>query len=446
VADSGNSTRLDQLTASERSGNWGRRFRLREWLGRSLLVVPSLYIVFALVLADVLLRVEGDEDLLSLNLAPGTATSILSAVATGMIAFTGLVVSVAVVVVQFGASQYTPRLVGLFRRDPVVKHSLGIFIAPAVYALVSQRDIGRDGSDVVPSLTVGLSLVLVVVALVAFFVLISRLLDLLHPRHVISHMVDAARRAIRSIYPFALEGAPRALDVPDVPVTAVVANKGRGGVLSALDRARIVRAATAADVVVELGIGVGGYVPHGAPLFSVRGPASGLDETELRRAAIIADERTITQDPAFAIRAIVDIALRALSPAVNDPTTAVQVLDGLEVMLQELASRKLERGQITDEGGTLRLVYPNPSWADLLDLALTEIRRYGADSPQVARRMRALLIALLEFTPEVRRPAIEQHLVRLDKAVEAAYSDPVERAHALTADHLGIGSVEPATP
>jgi uncharacterized membrane protein len=184
---------------------------------------------------------------------------------------------------------------------------------------------------------------------------------------------------------------------------------------------------------------VGAYVPQGAPLFRVWGAADGLDVAELRRGVIIAEERTITQDPAFAIRAVVDIALRALSPAVNDPTTAVQGLDGVEVLLLDLSGRLLERGQITDEHGALRLVYPNPGWVDLLDLSLTEIRHYGADTPQIARRMRALLLGLLEHAPDARRAALEDHLARLDRAVAAAYPDPEERAHAGTADHIGIG-------
>ena len=109
----------------------------------------------------------------------------------------------------------------------------------------------------------------------------------------------------------------------------------------------------------------------------------------LRGLFVIGEERTIEQDPAFALRILVDIAIRALSPAVNDPTTAVQGLDGVDALLLELSRRRLERSQITDEYGALRLVDPNPGWVDLLDLSLTEIRHYGADTPQIARRMRA---------------------------------------------------------
>ncbi len=220
----------------------------------------------------------------------------------------------------------------------------------------------------------------------------------------------------------------------------VVRHDGAAGVLSALDRGRAVRVAQAAGVVVELAVGIGGFVPRGAVLFRVHGDAAGLDAGELRRAALLADERTIGQDPAFALRAIVDVALRALSPAVNDPTTAVQALDGVEELLTELAARDLERGQLADEDGALRLVVPNPGWEDLLDLAVSEIRVFGIMQPQIARRLRSLLSTLRAEAPAARRSARSTPSWRgSTPALERAYPDPVERAHAARADHIGIG-------
>jgi uncharacterized membrane protein len=124
-----------------------------------------------------------------------------------MIAFTGLVVSIAVVVVQFGASQYTPRLVSRFRRDPIVKHALGAFIAPAIFSLVSLGSIGRNGATVVPSVAITVALALLIGAVLAFYGLVGRLLDLLRPRRIVGQIVDDAARAIRETYPFALRDA-----------------------------------------------------------------------------------------------------------------------------------------------------------------------------------------------------------------------------------------------
>ena len=168
----------------------------------------------------------------------------------------------------------------------------------------------------------------------------------------------------------------------------------------------------------------------------------GLDENRLRHAIVIADERTIDQDPLYALRLLVDIAARALSPAVNDPTTAVQALDRIESLLALLATRRLDRGTLRDEHGNIRLVVPLPAWDDFLAVGLTEIRQYGATSTQVARRLRAVLEDLCRLAPASRRPALEHQLVLLDQAVARAYPDPAERDLALVADRHGLG--EPA--
>lgn len=427
-----------RLAPRERSPRWRLRFMLRERASRSLVLVPTLYIVAALLLAELVPLIEGEGDPLGLRLDPDTARTILSSIAGGMIAFTGLVVSIAVVVVQFGASQYTPRLVNRFRRDPVVKHALGVFVAPAIYALVTLRNIGEGGATVVPGATVGMTLVLLIAAMLAFFGLVSRLLDLLRPRRVIAQIVERAGRAVLEAYPFPFDAAPPQAPLPPEDRGVAVCHERGAGVLAALDRAAIVRAAEAAGAVVEVTVPIGGFVPRGAPLFRVHG-GSPIDASALRRAAMLAEERTIDQDPAFAIRAIVDLGLRALSPAVNDPTTGVQALDGVEELLHELAARDLERGQIADDAGAVRLVYPNPGWSDLLDLSLTEIRVYGVAQPQIARRLRALLLGLLERAPEARRPALEAQLTRLEAAVRRAYPDAVEHEHARQPDRLGIG-------
>lgn len=429
-----------RLPTAEWSRFWGLRFRARERLARSLVIVPTLYIAAALALAEVVPLIDGRRDILGLALDADSARTILSAIATGMIAFTGLVVSIAILVVQFGASQYTPRLVNRFRRDPQVKHSLGIFVAPTIFALVSLRKIGQSDATVVPSLTMTVNMLLLVAAVVAFFLLVAGLLDLLRPRRIVGQIVREAGEGIRETYPAELRAVPNAVHVGDLPVSETVRHPGPPGVLSALDRGRLVRAARQADGVVEVAVGVGAYVPTGEVLLLVRGATGPVDERELRRGALLADERTIAQDPAFAIRAIVDIALRALSPAVNDPTTAVQALDGIDSLLSELGSRDLlSRAAVTDSHGTLRLVYPTPSWADLLDLSLTEIRHYGASSPQIPRRLRALLEGLLATTPEARHADLGEQLGRLDAAVREAYPDPDQRAFAARPDILGIG-------
>jgi len=425
---------------SFRDRTWGLRFRLREMVSRSWLVIPCMYVVAALALGKIVpgLVGHGSGPILGLSLAPDSARGILEAVAAGMITFTGLVVSIAVVVVQFGAGQYTPRLVLRFRRDLVVKHALGIFIAPALYALVCLGDVERTGNDDSATLTVAVAVVLLVAAVIAFFALTARLLDLLRPRRLFELLRRGGEQAIEEVYPQAW--TDDADDLTEMPSGGVpVLHPGPEGVLSALDMGRLTETARAGDSLIEVAWRIGGYVRTGAPLFIVYGNPDRVEAKELHRSAIIAEERTLTQDPAFAIRTTVDIAIRALSPAVNDPTTASQALDAMESLLLRLAQRNLGTGFLTDEDGEPRVAYPAATWDDILDLALTEIRHYGADAHQITRRMRSLLLGLLEGCPPPRRPAVERQLALLESAVHRNFKSEDERMIAMTPDHIGLG-------
>jgi uncharacterized membrane protein len=165
-----------------------------------------------------------------------------------------------------------------------------------------------------------------------------------------------------------------------------------------------------------------------------------VDPAALTAQVRVADERTIEQDPAFAMRIVVDTAIRALSPAVNDPTTGVQALDVLEVMVRELSGHDLEVSLARDGAGDVRLAWRSPSWEDVLDLAFEEIRYYGADSVQICRRLRAVLEDLLTSTPDVRHAAIHTHLRRLDATVLGQFPEgSAERETAMAADRTGLG-------
>ncbi len=155
-------------------------------------------------------------------------------------------------------------------------------------------------------------------------------------------------------------------------------------------------------------------------------------------------ERTIEQDPAFALRILVDIAIKALSPAINDPTTAVQVLDHIEAFVEVVARTDLHGWYaLSDRDGVVRVVIPGRGWAEYLELAVTEIRDYGATSTQVCRRLRALLDGLLATVSPDRQPAVRDELCRLDAAVEAAFADPAARSQARGSDRQGIGGSRP---
>lgn len=418
---------------------WGLRFRANERVQQSWLLIPCSYLVGALALGRLVPSAEPDvAPRLGASFSQDSAADILQAVASGMLAFTGLVVSVAVVVVQFGAAQYTPRLVLRFRRDTAVKHSLGIFAAPAVFSIVSLGRIGEPGAHETPSLTVLVAMALLIGAIVAFFQLIAWLLDLLRPRRLYRLLREAGEDAIDALYPFPFAASDATVQPPPQGGGRVLHFRGEEGVLSAVDRPALVRAATRLDLKVELLVRVGEYVRRGQPVIVAHGVTDDFRPSDLVRLLIVAEERTVTQDPPFAVRTIVDIAIRALSPAVNDPTTAVQALDTLGSLLQRLAARDLGGVQLPGPDGAPRVWYPAAAWEDYLELACTEIRAYGASSHQVARRMHALLADLLAGVPPARRPAVQSQLELLAAAVRREHAAE-EAQFALAGDHNGLG-------
>jgi uncharacterized membrane protein len=150
-------------------------------------------------------------------------------------------------------------------------------------------------------------------------------------------------------------------------------------------------------------------------------------------------ERTMAQDPAFGFRQLVDIAERALSPAINDPTTAVQAIDRIHDLLRRVARRPAATGVHADADGVPRLVVPVPSWNDLLHLGCDEIRQYGAGSLQVCRRLHAMFEDLLTVTDPGRAEAVRAQVALLDRAVARAFVDPEDRAAAGCPDRQGVG-------
>jgi uncharacterized membrane protein len=190
---------------------------------------------------------------------------------------------------------------------------------------------------------------------------------------------------------------------------------------------------------VEVVPAIGHYVAPGAVTLRLIDPEREPGEREARRVLVLARQRTLDQDPAFAMRMFVDIAIRGLSPAVNDPTTAVQAIDRIETLLVDLHGRLPSGGLVVDAEGNARGSFPVPTWREYFDLALIEIRHYGAGSAQVARRLRALHAHLLEVVDASERGRVELEQRLLDEQLAARFPDPEEREILSRSDRLGLG-------
>jgi uncharacterized membrane protein len=218
------------------------------------------------------------------------------------------------------------------------------------------------------------------------------MIDTAYPYQAISHEQSAAAHR------------------PDPSTARKIVNSGKGGVLQALDLRGIVSIAEEARALVELIPAVGDYVPHGEVIFHAYENGHQVNERMLLESIALGYERTFQHDLLYPLRILVDIAIRALSPAINDPTTAVQTLDQIADLILMIGSRQLSDGVFKDSRGTVRFIYVSPTWEEYLSIAVTEIRIYGADSPRIAERLQSILGRAKTIVPAWRIPAINEQL------------------------------------
>ncbi|MFF1872054.1 DUF2254 domain-containing protein [Kitasatospora herbaricolor] len=418
--------------------SWAFRFRFWQYVKASLWLVPTLGLIAGVVLARWAVVVDGTGVLpSSWTYAASTASSVLSSIVGAMIALLGFVVTIGILVVQQATGTLSPRYMRLWYRDHLQKTVLATFAGTFAFAFSLLSSIGED---TVPDLGVTLAGLGVAVSLVLLLVYLNRFSHNLRPVAIAALVGSLGRGLIADLT--AAGRSANAFDaraLPDGPATPVAAE--RGGAIQAFDVHGLIALASRHECTIVLTHPVGDFLPPGAILAQIYGGTTQPDPRRVSGKVALGLERTIEQDPAFALRVLVDIATRALSPAVNDPTTAVQVLDHIEAFLHTLDSSALRRRHVvSDERGRPLLVVPDRSWQDYLQLAVGEIRDYGATSVQVCRRLRALLDRLLETVPDPDRAAVGTELRRLDAAVERAFDDLDQRAVAMTGDRQGIGT------
>ena len=368
------------------------------------------------------------------------AIALYSSIASGMLALTGIVFAFTFLMVQFSATNYSPRLVLWVARDPVISHALGMFVATFLYALAALGGVARGGSETVPFISAYVVIGLVLVS-VGMFIALTHRITLLQINHMLIFTGNQGRKVIATIYP-TLKLEVTAVGTDDfraLPRTQTLIHRGRPRSVQAVDFAALVNLAKASGGTIEMVVAVGDSVVELTPVLHVFGARESVDERKLRGGIEFGQERTFEQDSKYAIRLLVDIAIKALSPAINDPTTAVQALDQIEDLLLCLGQRHLEIGRYRDSDGKLRLVIPFPTWDDLVRLAFDEICFYGATSVQVMRRMNALVADLTQAVPEERRETLKYWDRRLKTTIARSFADGEERLDASREDRQGFG-------
>lgn len=416
---------------------WYQWYHIKKFIRNTFWLFPMLAIVVALGSARLMHPLQG---LTAYAPAynPENTRALLAALASAMFTFIVFVSSSLLLAVQLATAQLTPRIIATVFNDPVTKLSSTVFAFSFTFTLAVLIRVESS----IPPLMAKLASYSCLVSLGLFFYLIEHLGKTLRPSGALRLIARQGLAVIESVYPRHLSAssveAGEPADFPREKLSCTIVSH-KGGVVLALDVQGLAALAERADCVIEVVPQVGNFVAVGEPLFRIYGDGERLPVRALYHSIILGQERTLEQDPTFVIRVMVDIASKGLSPAINDPTTAVLAIDQIHHMLRNIGRRHLDTGRVRDAAGWLRLIYRTPDWNDFVYLAITEIRIFGGESIQIIRRMRAMLENLIQTLPEERASLLRQELDLFHRAAQRVFPDPEDQALADVSDPLGVG-------
>lgn len=421
-----------------------RRWALiREAVNMRLWPIPLLTIIAAVIVGVFLPMLDArvDERLpdpviaVLFNGGPESARAVLSTIAGSIITATSLTFSLTVVALQLASSQASPRLLRLFSSDRTVHSTLATFLGTFTFSLMVLRSVqnGTDGTAAaVPSISVTLCLILTLVSIVMLTLFLAHLAKQLRVETMMRNVHRETKRTIELVHATSEDGPT---EVPDDirPETFHTVEAAHSGFLVSTSRSRVVALATDLDLIVEEEFSVGSSVIAGVPIVSWW-PRSGVVpedfDTEsfdrvIRSAYSTGYERTSSQDIGFGLRQLVDITIRALSPSVNDPTTAVHALSHISAVLSLIADLPSQPAALLDDDGNVRLIVRPHRFDPLLHLAIDQPRRYGSTDPDVVARLFLMLREVAINTDKAHhQDSIRLQLGRLETSVaDAGYDD-----------------------
>lgn len=417
---------------------WNQRYGLRNYLKSSLWVVPFVAIPLELVAARLLRGFDARLGWSLLGFTETGAQALLEAFVTATLSFVVFTFGSLLVAIQVASAQMTPRIIATtLLRDDVVKYAVGIFIFTLMFALSAQNRMDKD----VHQLVMLVAVLLGILSFGAFFYLIDYASRLLRPISILARVGNDGLAVIESVYPDPALG-------PDLQNSGsldlglsnrVIPHQGTSAIVLAVNLKLLMAEAERANGIIEFAPQVGDFVAVDEPLLNLYGGARSLNDSTLRALIAFGSERTMDQDPTFAFRIVIDIALRALSPAINDPTTAVLAIDQLHRLLRTVGKRRLRNDEILNKFGQLRVVFRTPNWEDFVHLAFSEIRACGSNNLQIVRRLRAMIENLVQTLPAHRHTALLGELGLLDREIARHFIYPEDLALAHIADPQGLG-------
>jgi uncharacterized membrane protein len=416
---------------------WNQRYVLGSYLRSSLWLVPFFSIPLSLIAVRVVHQLDVWLGWRLLNYQPADAKTLLDAFVSATLAFVVFTFGSLLVAIQVASAQMTPRIIATtLLRDDLVKYTVGLLIFTFMFALGAQNRLDEQAYQLIALVAILLGMM----SFAAFFYLIDYASRLLRPISILTRVGNYGIAVAASVYPkpssqFSEESEPWTTAAPE----AVVSHQGNSGIVVAINLGRLLKEAETSGGVIQLMPQVGDFVAVDDPLFTLYDGSRSINPDVLRGLVAFGSERTIYQDPTFALRIVVDIALKALSPAINDPTTAVLAIDQLHRMLRSVGKRDLRSDEILDRSGKLRVIFRTPDWQDFVHLAFREIRACGSNNLQIARRLRAMIENLVQTLPDHRSPALLQELGLLDRDIARHFTYPEDVALARIGDSQGLG-------
>lgn len=437
--------------------------RLRELIERvrhSLWFIPTVSVVLATIAALGLVALSdaigSRADLpFVFSAGPDGARAMLSAIGGSVITVAGTLFSITIIALQLSSTQFSPRVLRNFLRDWATQAVLGVFIGTFTYSLLVLRTIRSEnetgGAAFVPGLAVTGGLLLAFASLGMLIYFIHHVSVRIQVTTILASVTDDALGTVEHLagwyepkegrgwqpLPAGSRSAPPppsgAIPASATPSTATTLRVETSGYLQMVDVAGLVRGAKETGVRYGLLVAPGAWVQAHAPVATVepvgRGEAT-TDEEHARRVAgamVLAAERSLQQDAAFGIQQLADIGMKALSPSVNDPTTAVNAIDRLGQVLVAVGRGPDAPRAFADDEGTVRLEVPFPGFDELVELAFSELRFYGAATPAVAVHMARALTQLLDSLSPERHPAIRRQAALLREWAAAIVPESARR-------------------
>ncbi len=431
--------------------NWIRRYRIRTFFANAFWAMPVAALLLGLVLVRTTVWIDTTLGLEHGLLAESARNSLMM-LASAQLTFMVFLCSSLLVAVQLASAQLSPRIISLVYRDLGTRLSLSIF----AFSFAFTFGVAVRTRDTVPLISVMIATYGSIITLIIFFYLIDHLGRGLRPVGALRRIARIGERVVDEVYPHRLADPASASRGPErdtasvqaeverllAGVTMTEVTAAKDGTLQAFDVVGLVALAVRRDCVIELVPQAGHFISRGDALFRVYGAATPIEERVLRGMVAVGMERTYEQDPSYALRNIVDVASKALSPAINDPTTAVLAIDQIHQLLRRIGTRRLDEGIVHDPSGRMRFISWTRDWEDFVRLAVTEIRHFGGESIQVMRRLRAMLDDLARRLAPERAALLRRELTILDRGMERLFSDPEDRAMAVQGDLQGVGGAK----